>query len=202
MKNMSQKSRRSLYESIMKEVSRTVKKHLNEDEFVAPEKNFREKLIGGAKAYAKRVKEAENKYYAEHATKYLNALEKATTMQSLLEISIYMSKDGYKFPISGMVFGVRPEEAKLKDVRWNSFDQDSTYSAEELSELEEDTNFDEVSVITYYVSWKWWCANIIRCLIFWADPYGEKSNAGITEKIKEYAPKCPIIKRFPNYFKQ
>ena len=186
----------SLYESVMKEIAKTVKRRLNE-EFKAPEKTTAEKLFGMDKRYAKRVAAAEAEYYKEHAQPFISRIKHATTMQDLLNISIDMAADGFKFPVAGMLRGdVDVQNAQLKNIVWMSYDRESTESAESLARLENENNnvTNDYMVYTYYYSWRFWIANIIRCLMFWKDPYSQEANEKIKDYIKNIAPKTPIVR--------
>ena len=43
---------------------------------------------------------------------------------------------------------------------------------------------------TYRISWKWWCANIIRVLFFWESPFDDKNidEEKLIKLIKQYSP--------------
>ena len=193
---MTYNEKKSLYESIMKDVAKTVKRRLDE-EFKAPEKTTAEKLFGMDKKYAERVAAAEAKYYKEHAQPFINRVKGATTMEELLNISIDMAADGFKFPVAGMLRGgVDVQDAQLKNIVWMSYDREGSETAESLSRLEKKSNnvTNDYMVYTYYYSWRFWIANIIRCLVFWKDPYGQEANEKIKEYIKNIAPKVPIVR--------
>lgn len=198
MRNNTEKAYGRIMESLQKEVMRVLK-----EEFKAPEKTLKEKLFGLSKQYDARVAKAENEYYTEHREKFVNALKKAATLEDLLRISRGMMADGFKFPISGMVAaGVAPARAGLGDIIWQSYDLDTSFRANELASIEKKTGVNDVVVYTYYYSWKWWVANIIRCLFFWKEPYGKEADEKVGELLKQYSPKCPIIAVYPDYFKQ
>ena len=153
-----------------------------------------------------RVAAAETEYYTEHAKPFIEQVKNATTMAQLLKISKDMAKDGFKFPVSGMLDGTPWQEATLDNVRWMSYDREGEETAESLSDLEENNKagsvVNEYMVYTYYYSWRWWIANIIRCLVFWKDPYGAEANEKVKEYIQKIAPHTPIIRKFPTYFKE
>ena len=205
---MTNKEKRSLYESIMTEMSKKVKLMLNE-EFKAPEKTAAEKLFGMDKKYAARVAAAEAEYYKEHAQPYIEQVKSAVTMAQLLKISKDMAKDGFKFPVAGMLDGTDWQNATLDNIRWMSYDREGEETAYSLSKLEkngekggEGSIANEYMIYTYYYSWRFWIANIIRCLIFWKDPYGAEANEKVKEYIQKIAPHTPIIRKFPTYFKE
>lgn len=196
-------NKKKLYEQIMKEMSVKVKNALNE-EFEAPKKTAIEKFFGMAKTYAKRVAKAENEYYEKNRADFVALLQKSTSMSDLLIVSKKMLGYGYKFPISGMLAdGIIPAKADLEKINWMSYDREFTYTAAELAKIEKKTDsVVDLDVYTYYYSWRWWVANILRCLFFWKEPYGKEASEGIGELIKKYAPKCPIIELYPSYFKK
>jgi hypothetical protein len=202
---MTYNEKKSLYEGIMKEVAKIVKNRLNE-EFVAPKMTATEKLFGMDKKYAARVAAAETEYYTEHAKPFIEQVKNATTMAQLLKISKDMAKDGFKFPVSGMLDGTPWTEATLDNVRWMSYDREGEETAESLSSLEENNKagsiVNDYMVYTYYYSWRWWIANIIRCLVFWKDPYGAEANEKVKDYIQKIAPRTPIIRRYPSFFKE
>jgi hypothetical protein len=202
---MTYNEKKSLYEGIMKEVAKIVKNRLNE-EFVAPKMTATEKLFGMDKKYAARVAAAETEYYTEHAKPFIEQVKNATTMAQLLKISKDMAKDGFKFPVSGMLDGTPWTEATLDNVRWMSYDREGEETAESLSSLEENNKagsiVNDYMVYTYYYSWRWWIANIIRCLVFWKDPYGAEANEKVKDYIQNIAPRTPIIRRYPSFFKE
>ena len=188
----------------MSEVSETIRRRLNE-EFKAPEKTTAEKLFGMDKKYAERVAAAETQYYKEHAKPFIERVKMATSMEELLSISKDMLADGFKFPVAGMLRNAfSAQEAKLKNIVWMSYDREGSETAESLSRLEEKNNnvTNDYMVYTYYYSWRYWIANIIRCLVFWKDPYGQEANEKVSEYIKKIAPKTPIVRKYPSYFKE
>ena len=203
---MTYNEKKSLYESIMSEVSKFVNKKLNE-EFKAPEKTTAEKLFGMDKKYAARVAAAEAEYYKESAKPYIEQVKAATTMAQLLKISKDMAKDGFKFPVAGMLDGTDWQSATLDNIRWMSYDREGEETAESLSKLEKNDRSNgsfanEYMVYTYYYSWRFWVANIIRCLIFWKNPYGPEANEKVKEYIQKIAPHTPIIRKYPSFFKE
>ena len=196
-------NKKKLYEQIMKETSVIVKNALNE-EFEAPKKTAIEKFFGMAKSYANRVAKAENEYYEKNRADFIALLQKSTSMSDLLIVSKKMLGYGYKFPISGMLAdGVVPAKADLEKIKWMSYDRDGTFTAAELAKIEKKSDsVDDSDVYTYYYSWRWWVANILRCLFFWKEPYGKEASEGIGELVKKYAPKCPVVALYPSYFKK
>lgn len=191
-----------VYKRVMELLSKEARRVINE-EFKAPEKTLKEKLFGLSKQYDERVAKAEEEYYTEHRAKFVDALKKATGLNELLRISRGMMADGFKFPVAGMVVdGVAPARAGLGDIVWQSYDLDTSFRASELADIEKKSGVNDVVVYTYYYSWKWWVANIIRCLFFWKEPYGKEANEKVGTLLKEYSPKCPIIAIYPEYFKQ
>ena len=86
---MTYNEKKSLYESIMSEVSKFVNKKLNE-EFKAPEKTTAEKLFGMDKKYAARVAAAEAEYYKEYAERYSSILLAMNSFNSSL-LGIFFS---------------------------------------------------------------------------------------------------------------
>ena len=112
-----------------------VVKMLNE-EFVAPQKTAAEKLFGMDKKYAARVAAAEAEYYKEHAKPFIERVKSAVTMAQLLSISKEMAKDGFKFPVAGMLDGTDWQSATLENIRWMSYDREGEETAESLSRLE------------------------------------------------------------------
>jgi hypothetical protein len=88
-----------------------------------------------------------------------------------------------------------------------SYDREGEETAESLSRLEKNSQesgsvANDYMIYTYYYSWRFWIANIIRCLVFWKDPYGAEANEKVKEYIKKIAPYTPIIRKFPTYFKE
>ena len=204
---MKYNQKKALYENIMNKVAKIVRDTLNE-EFVAPKKTAAEKLFGMDKKYEERVAAAEAEYYQSHAKPYLERVKSATTMAELLSISKEMAQDGFKFPVSGMLDGTSWQNASLDNIRWMSYDREGEETAYSLSKLEkhgqpggEGSIANDYMVYTYYYSWRWWIANIIRCLVFWKDPYGTEANQKVKENIQKIAPHTPIIRKFPTFFK-
>lgn len=201
---MTNNERRRLYGDVMDQLGKIVRNALDE-KFEKPEKTFAEKLFGLEKKYAARVEKAEDEYYAEIAKKYTKRVNRAQSMQELLDISKDMLEDGFKFPIGGMLKGAYAPDAELRNVVWMTADRESTENAEYLSYLEGDKGSryaTDITVLTYYLSWKWWVANIVRCLVFWRDPYGKEANEKIGEYLEKISPRCPIVKKYPEYFKK
>jgi hypothetical protein len=88
-----------------------------------------------------------------------------------------------------------------------SYDREGEETAESLSKLEKNDRgngsfANEYMVYTYYYSWRFWVANIIRCLIFWKNPYGPEANEKVKEYIQKIAPHTPIIRKYPSFFKE
>ena len=191
------------YKQMIKEVTNVINKRLNE-EFVAPKKTAIEKFFSMSNTYAKRVAKAENEYYEQKRADFISLLKNAASMSDLLIISKKMLATGYKFPISGMLEeGTIPAKADLDKIKWLSYDKDTTYTAAELAKLEHKSDTTEdFEAYTYYYSWRWWIANILRCLFFWKEPYGPEASKGINEYMRKYAPKCPIVKLYPDFFKK
>jgi hypothetical protein len=203
---MNKKEKKEMYNRIMEATSQMVVKMLNE-EFVAPQKTAAEKLFGMDKKYAARVAAAEAEYYKEHAKPFIERVKSAVTMAQLLSISKEMAKDGFKFPVAGMLDGTDWQSATLENIRWMSYDREGEETAESLSRLEKNGQesgsvANDYMIYTYYYSWRFWIANIIRCLVFWKDPYGAEANEKVKEYIQKIAPHTPIIRKFPTYFKE
>lgn len=195
-----------LYESIMKDIAVQVKRRLNEDEFVAPKRNAKEKfmkMLGKDSGYQERIRKEQEKYFEKKRNPFMRELVKAESFMDLLMICKKMSMTGYIFPIAGMVAGSSiPQNTRLSDVSWMSYDRDSYISAESLAKCEEGSPSNDVYIYTYYYSWRYWCANILRVLYFPNDPWGAKANNEISELMRTYAPKCPIIRLYKDYFKK
>ena len=203
---MNRIEKKEMYNRIMEATSQMVVKMLNE-EFVAPQKTAAEKLFGMDKKYAARVAAAEAEYYKEHAKPFIERVKSAVTMAQLLSISKEMAKDGFKFPVAGMLDGTDWQSATLENIRWMSYDREGEETAESLSRLEKNGQesssvANDYMIYTYYYSWRFWIANIIRCLVFWKDPYGAEANEKVKEYIQKIAPHTPIIRKFPTYFKE
>ena len=166
----------------------------NFDEFIneanIPEKTILDKLPGGDKRYKKKLDD----YFGKAALKFAQQLKKCRNMADLLDLSKEIADYGFQFPITGMlVDGATPKTATLETIKWMDADREGYSTAARLVKYYEKSNnpseykYDED---TYRISWKWWCANIIRVLFFWESPFDDKNidEEKLIKLIKQYAP--------------
>lgn len=202
---MNKHQKRSLYESIMRDIAVQVKRRLNEDEFKTPKRNAKEKfmqIIGKDTGYQERIKKEQDKFFEDKRKPFLMELSRAESYYDLLMISKNMNKEGYVFPIAGMIDrNITPNAAVLSDVRWMSYDREGTFTADELTSCERKEPSNDTYVYTYYYSWRWWCSNILRVLFFPNEPWGSTADSKISDIMKKFAPKCPIVGLYREYFK-
>ena len=166
----------------------------NFDEFInesnVPEKTFLDKLPGGDKRYKKKLDD----YFGKAALKFAQQLKKCKTMADLLDLSKEIADYGFQFPITGMlVNGATPKSASLENIKWMDADREGYTSAANLVRNYEKSNNKETYKYykdTYIISWKWWCANIIRVLFFWESPFDDKNidEEKLIKLIKQYSP--------------
>jgi len=198
-------NKKELYESIMRNVSREVKKALNE-EFIAPEKKWTDKLPGGAKRYAERMEQDREAYFKKMQGSFAEKLKSAKSFHDLFVISKYMLEYGYTFPVNGMVRGCKPGDAEPENIYWMSADREYSMKTSEFIAMEKNpekyrNQTYDMDIYTYSMSWDWWVANIVRCLFYWKAPYSDSININeLKEKIAQYRPACPAKTYWPDFF--